>query len=98
MARGIANWVYIDEKKLTPARIDPEIRAMFERHDPPILAPLEKVTFETQSPALFEWTSTRRAQFYEADSAQHINNAVYVDWLEESIRDALDARGYALTL
>ncbi len=28
---------------------------------------------------------TRRVQHYEADSMQHVNNAIYFDWLEEPL-------------
>lgn len=96
MARGIANWVYVDAAQMTPTRIHPEIAAMFEKHDPPTLTPLLKLTLDTENDALSEYTAKRRAQFYEADSALHTNNAVYVDWVEEAIRDALRSLGYPL--
>ncbi len=98
MARGIANWVYLDAAQMVPTRIHPEIAAMFESHDPPVLPPIGKVLLANGTHVLFEHVSTRRAQFYEADSAQHVNNAVYVDWVEEAVRDALRALGYPLAL
>lgn len=98
VARGIANWVYIDELLKSPARIPPEITTMFDWHEEPALAPLVRLVLHSESPAEFEHLSTRTAQFYEADSAQHINNAVYVDWLEEAVRDALGAMGCTLAL
>jgi acyl-CoA thioesterase FadM len=98
IARGIASWVYVDAAQMMPTRIHPEIVAMFEAHDPPVLPPIGKVVLDSEAPALFEHTLTRRAQFYEADSAQHTNNAVYVDWVEEGVREALCAMGYHLGL
>lgn len=98
LARGIANWVYLDAVEGLPTRVHPAIAARFERHDPPVLPPLGKVLLTSETPALFEHTMTRRAQFYEADSAQHTNNAVYVDWMEEAVRAALWAMGYHLVL
>jgi acyl-CoA thioesterase FadM len=98
LARGIANWVYVDAAKTTPSRIHPEIAAMFEKHDPPALPPLVKLTLHPERPALYEHTGTRRAQFFEADSALHTNHTVYVNWLEESIREALQTIGYPLAL
>lgn len=97
LARGIANWVYVDAATMTPARIPPEIVTMFEQHDPPTLPPLTKLTVDSADPPLFEHAITRRAFFYETDSAQHTNNAVYVDWLEEAVRDALCALGYRIS-
>jgi acyl-CoA thioesterase FadM len=96
MARGIANWVYVDAKLVQPTRIHPDIAAMFDLHAAPALPPIGKVTLHPELPALYEWTTSRRAQFYEADSARHTNNAVYVDWLEEGIRATLRQMGYAL--
>jgi len=98
IARGIANWVFIDEQQKMPTRIDPEIVAMFDKHEEPVLAPLLKLSLHPEASTGFEHSSSRIAQFYEADSAQHINNAVYVDWVEEAVRDAVRAMGYPLAL
>lgn len=96
LARGIANWVYVDAAQMTPTRIHPEIASMFEKHDPPALPPLLKLTLHPDLAALHEHTVTRRAEFYEADSALHTNNTVYVNWLEEAVRDALSSMGFLL--
>ncbi len=94
LARATGNWVYLDRKTMHPARISPEIVAMFDDVEPPALPPVKagkrlfRVDEEIQSVTL------RRAEYFEADSAGHTNNAVYVDWLEEAVRDALVARGY----
>ncbi len=96
IARAIANWVYVDAERMTPTRVHPDIAAMFEAHEPPALAPIGKVMLNPNAPARWTHSSTRRAQFYEADSMQHTNNAMYVDWVEEAVRDALGAMGYAL--
>ena len=94
IARAIANWVFVDYAKRVPVRIPAEISSIFEPADPPILAPIGKVTLDSTAPALFARRSVRRAQFYEADSALHINNAVCVDWIEGAVREALGAMGY----
>lgn len=96
LSRGIANWVHVDAASMAPTRIHPDIAAVFEQHEAPALPPLAKLVLHPESKAVFEHTSTRRAQFYEADSAQHTNYAVYVDWLEEAVRDAVRAMGYRL--
>lgn len=98
LARAIANWVYVDAAQMQPVRIHPDITAMFDRHEEPALPPLGKVTLHPEIPAQFEHTTTRVAQFYEADSARHTNNAIYVDWLEEAIRETLRAMNYVLAV
>ncbi len=97
LARATANWVYLDSRTLYPARIAPEIVAMFNNPEPEALAPLAMPRTLRTGKEL-AGTTTRRAQFYEADSARHTNNAVYIDWLEEAVRDTLLANGYPLPL
>jgi acyl-CoA thioesterase FadM len=96
LAAGIANWVYVDGAQMAPVRIHPDIMAQFGSPSAPALPPVGKVILHPGAPALLDHQSTRRVQFYEADSAQHTNNAIYVDWIEEAVRDALYAAGYRL--
>lgn len=94
LARATANWVYLDRKTMHPARIAADIVAIFKDGDPPALPP-----FKEQKPMFrvheeIHNVTLRRAGYFEADSARHTNNAVYVDWFEEAVREALVARGY----
>lgn len=98
IARAIANWVYLETATMTPTRIHPDIASMFDSFDPPVLEPVGKVTLDLAAPALFEHRSSRRARFSETDSARHVNNAVYVEWVEEAVRTALQAMHYPLAL
>jgi acyl-CoA thioesterase FadM len=97
IARAIANWVYLDAATLAPTRIPPEITSIFSPDEPPALPPIGKVEL-SQKPGDFEYKMRRQAQFYEADSAQHVNNAVYVDWIEEAVCRAVSAMGLELTV
>jgi acyl-ACP thioesterase len=81
VARASARWAYIDRVKLLPARIPAEIvarmgpwgHAMRARETPPPHA---------EAPLASELRLTARE--YEADTQQHINNCVYLDWLHEA--------------
>ncbi len=97
LARATVNWVYLDAKTLFPTRISPEIVSAFRYTDPEALPP-RGIPRWLQTGQDLEGITTRRAQFYEADSARHTNNAVYIDWLEEAVRDTLLANGYPLPL
>ncbi len=98
LARGTANWVYLDVKTNYPARIAPDIVELFKNQEPEALPP-RPLPHWLASPARgMESVTQRRAQYYEADSARHTNNAIYVDWLEEAVRDTLLANGYALPI
>jgi acyl-CoA thioesterase FadM len=90
VARGRAYWVHLNGATLLPARIPTDILQRFAPNGiravprvepraytlPPNLAPIER-------------RACRRVQRYEADGMQHVNNAVYIDWLEEALADAV---------
>ena len=81
VARASARWAYIDRARLTPARIPDEITsrmgpwgyAMRTRQPEPML-----------SDAAITSEMRLTARDYEADTQQHINNCVYLDWFHEA--------------
>lgn len=93
VARAVANWVYLDARTMHPSRVDPDIIARFSELEPPVLEPITRLNFDGFSTHLFQTKMTRRAQFFEIDAAKHVNNAIYVDWLEEAVRVALAELG-----
>jgi acyl-CoA thioester hydrolase len=98
LARATANWVYLNGRTMHPARIPPDIVAMFSNPEPapfPSHPPLNH-WIGLESPIHAQ--TVRRAWHYEADSAKHTNNAIYVDWLEEAVRESVLAHGLSLKL
>lgn len=93
VARAVANWVYLDARTMRPTRVAPGIIARFSELDPPVLEPIARLNFDGNSSHLFQCKMTRSAQFFEIDAAKHVNNAIYVDWLEEAVRVALAELG-----
>jgi len=92
VATGIAEWVYIDRETVTPRHIPKEIEADFElpgepvgSYEPPSVEPLENPV---------ETCTERVAEWYECDSMGHVNNAVYVDWLDSGVRAGMEAMGW----
>ncbi len=81
VARASARWAYIHRERLLPTRIPVELtarmgpwgHAMRLRPPEPLLS---------DAPIVSEARLTARE--YEADSQQHINNCVYLDWLHEA--------------
>lgn len=81
VARASARWAYIHRERLLPTRIPAELiarmgpwgHAMRPRQPEPLLS---------DAPIISEARLTARE--YEADSQQHINNCVYLDWLREA--------------
>ena len=42
----------------------------------------------------YRYTSRRRVQFHELDTVQHVNHAVYLQWIEQAYLDALHRLGH----
>jgi acyl-CoA thioester hydrolase len=95
IARARGDWVYLNRAKLAPARIAPEIVDYFNRSGPPVLVE-SKRDYPLKGRQGREFAQTRRVQRYEMDSVAHVNNAVYLNWLEEAVADALERAGYHL--
>jgi YbgC/YbaW family acyl-CoA thioester hydrolase len=93
LARGLAEWVYVDRQTLAPLALPKELAQDFATpgaplgsYDPPVVAPLD-----TQP----EFTAARTAEWHEADAFAHVNNAVYAEWLDEAVKLALAELGWS---
>jgi acyl-CoA thioester hydrolase len=88
VARGRAEWVHLNGKTMMPARIPAEIFARMQPNGVRAVPRLEPRAYPAPR-APIEYRTQRRVQRYETDGLQHVNNAVYVDWLEEALADAV---------
>jgi acyl-CoA thioesterase FadM len=88
VARGRAYWVHLNGETLMPTRIPPEIIARFQPNGVHAVPRIEPRTYAlSANRARLEHRMRRRVQRYEADGMQHVNNAIYIDWLEEALAD-----------
>ncbi|HYO48860.1 MAG TPA: thioesterase family protein [Chloroflexia bacterium] len=92
LASGLAEWVYVDRHTLSPKAIPKELAIDFDTpgaplgtYDAPPVVRLERQP---------EFTVHRVAEWHEADSLGHVNNAIYADWLDDATRAAIDAMGW----
>lgn len=81
IARASASWVYFDLANGRPRAIPPEFAADFEVGGGVALAPPGPPGPGIESGA-FRWR--HRVAHYELDPNQHVNNAVYLNWVEEA--------------
>ncbi len=91
VALGIAEWVYVDRRTLTPLPIPATVARDLDvpgspvgSYEPPPVPP-------TGKPRTF--TMQRVAEWHEADSMGHVNNSVYADWLDDAVRAVLNEIG-----
>jgi acyl-CoA thioester hydrolase len=93
VARAGTDWVLIDAARGRPASIPDEIVAAYSKGEAlpedgrrlsvPVLPPAPSQAFITQ----------RRVEWRDIDPAQHVNNAVYLDYAAEAHRQALESAG-----
>ncbi len=92
VARGRAEWVYMDGQTGQPTRVPDEWAAAF-----PATGDVEDLGVRLADPTPIEsahrYTSRRRVQFHELDTVQHVNHAVYLQWAEQAYVDAIRAAG-----
>jgi acyl-CoA thioester hydrolase len=94
IARGRAEWVYVDFQTGEPTRVpDAWAEAFKFKGKPEDLG----VCLNEASPTgnAHRYTNRRRVQFHELDTVQHVNHAVYLQWIEQAERDVLRSLGYA---
>jgi acyl-CoA thioester hydrolase len=94
VARGYTDWVFLDRATLQPVTIPAAlIAAFFPEGAPSPSPPRERFpTAPPPPPGLF--TLRRRVTWQDIDSAQHVNNAVYIAYVEDCGIQILHAYGW----
>ncbi len=87
VARGRAQWAHLRGDTLFPARIPAEILTRFAPNGIRAVTRLEPRAYPPPATPR-EFRAARRVQRYETDGLQHVNNAIYVDWVEEVLTEA----------
>jgi acyl-CoA thioester hydrolase len=95
VALAQADWVYIDARTLFPRRIPDEIMNVFQPNGRSALdaaSPLE----QAQAVEGRSFVYRHRVKSYEQDNLRHVNNANYLNWLNQARLDALAEIGFPL--
>jgi acyl-CoA thioester hydrolase len=83
VARGLTDWVYIDRETQRPVNVPPEMIKAFAP-DGESVTTQTRVAFPAPPPPPPEVFATqRRVLWQDIDQAQHVNNAVYVSYIED---------------
>lgn len=88
VARARARWAYIDRHRGTPIRVHDELLARLPLLGQPMRTRDARASMVTQ-PIAAQRHLELVAREYEADTQQHVNNCIYMDWLYEALHDAL---------
>ena len=91
-AEARTDWVYVDAATGRPRRVPADLEASFAARSS--AAPRTPWTAPPAPAATAR--STHRVRVYELDGLGHVNNAVYLDVLQQAVFDALGAAGWSL--
>jgi acyl-CoA thioester hydrolase len=97
VARAFTDWVHLVLSTGRPAYISPEMRAGFFPEGPPPPAPARVKFPASPAPPPGAFRQNRRAEWRDVDAAGHINNTVYLSYVEECALQALAAHGWPLS-
>jgi acyl-CoA thioester hydrolase len=96
VARASTDWVFLERSTGRPAAIPPEMRAVFLQEDMP--APAQpREHFPAASPPPFAYRHRRRVEWRDIDSVGHVNNAVYLSYIEDCGIQAVAAHGWPIS-
>jgi acyl-CoA thioester hydrolase len=94
VARARAQWVYLDSTTGKLTRIPAEISERFAPTDEPQEELGIRMQKAEKTVDAFRYVTRRRVQTFELDTLQHVNHAVYLNWIEQAYFDALRAAGH----
>lgn len=89
---ALTEWVYVSRETLKPIAIPPQLAVGFSTPGAP-LGIYDPPQVETNTHHA-SFTTERTAEWHEADSMAHINNANYADWLDDAVRSAIGELGW----
>lgn len=92
LARARTYWVFWDVNRMMPRRLEPDMLTRFTANGRAALDASDWSAMATGEPA-GSYEATRRVQHDEIDQMRHVNNAVYLRWIEQQCRDAWRAWG-----
>jgi acyl-CoA thioester hydrolase len=93
-ARGMTDWVYLDTVTGRPAPIPDEMMTAFFPDGPPASIP-PRFRFPAMPPVAQQvFRQRRRVEWRDLDPEQHVNNAVYVAYVEDCGLQVASAYGW----
>jgi acyl-CoA thioester hydrolase len=83
VARALTDWVFLESSSGRPASIPEEMKAAFFPEGPPWPAPPRTGLPSAPHPPPGAFQARRSVRWQDLDSAHHVNNAMYLAYLEE---------------
>jgi acyl-CoA thioester hydrolase len=93
-AQAFTDWVFMDTARKRPTSIPPEVVSAFDVEPDPRLEALRRPFPTLPEPDGSLYRVSRPVEWRDLDPAQHVNNAVYMAYLEDGGRRALSVLGW----
>jgi acyl-CoA thioester hydrolase len=94
LAQASTDWVLLDSATGRPTQIPPEMRWAFFPQGPPETAPRRNRYPSSKSPQAGAFQLHWRIRWSDLDSVGHVNNAVYLSFLEDAAISAATENGW----
>ncbi len=96
VARAVTDWVFVDAATGRPIRVPAEMVAAFMGGDSPTDVPQREPFPEPAPPPPGVFRQRRRVSWTDIDTAQHVNNIMYMAYIEACGMDVLAAHGWSV--
>ncbi|NDJ54871.1 MAG: acyl-CoA thioesterase [Chloroflexi bacterium] len=84
IARAVSDWAYVDAEQTRPAAIPDDLRQTFTAGETSLSNGRRLKFVEPPPPPVRPYHMQRRVEWRDVDSAKHVNNAAYLEFLIES--------------
>ena len=95
-ARAITDWVYVNAEMLQPAAAPEEMQRAFLPEGPPKGIPPRERFPAAPSPPPEVFSISRQVEWHDIDMMWHVNNAVYLAYVEEAGTRLAEAHGWSM--
>jgi acyl-CoA thioester hydrolase len=94
-ARAVTDWVYLDRATQKPIQIPPEVIAAYAPDGIPDTAPRQHLP-DAPPPPPKPFTLRRRVEWRDIDMMGHVNNATYLNYMEEAAVESVEAFNWSM--
>ncbi len=97
VAKAVTDWVYLQNSTSRPTTIPDEMINAFFPDGPPATIPLRKKFPVSPPPPAGKYEMHLEVTWQDLDPAKHVNNAVYINYVEQCGMQAIAAHGWPIT-